>query len=173
MGSVDGSFGAIAADGSYVYAVSNYGLAVISVSDPTTPAQVGFLPLNATITSVAKSGSFVYVMSYAGLFAIDVSNPLAPTQVGLYEGARDGSIEANGPLVTINAGSVQIVDFSNPTTPRVVGNFAGYASDWPKAGASVTKGYLVYRPANRDGLMIMRSRQATHAQFLPVAPHNR
>lgn len=78
-------------DGDYLYMITeevdsaNRGLAVIDISNPSAPVQVGYLEGGANTTTIGraiwKDGSHVYLPSFAtdgSLASIDVSNPTTP-----------------------------------------------------------------------------------------------
>jgi hypothetical protein len=76
--------------GNRAYVALQYGehgeLAILDVSNPASPVQLGGYDTSAWAYSVAVSGSVAYVADAgAGLEIIDVSNPSSPARLGGYK----------------------------------------------------------------------------------------
>ncbi|MGB4780786.1 MAG: hypothetical protein WBH61_01925, partial [Candidatus Methylomirabilis sp.] len=72
----------IVLQGDFAYVVTDVGLTIVDVSNPTVPVVRGSVSTGKT-QGVAVKGSYVYVASQTkDLRIIDISNPDAPTIVG-------------------------------------------------------------------------------------------
>jgi hypothetical protein len=113
------------------YIANEWGLELISLSDPLHPTRLGFLQMQDwmgspdTTVGVAVSGTLAYVASsFAGLEIVDVSNPVSPTLVGAYNGGESFSqdVALQGSLAYIaDYHGLRIVDVSDPYHPTGIG----------------------------------------------------
>lgn len=109
----------VAAEGRYAY-VSNSALAVVDVSNPAAPVEVGRLA--QSVGAIAVRGRYVYT---ASALVIDVADPTAPVVVGRWNGGGGWRVTVAGNLVYVaESTALTIVDVSNPTAPIVVGSVA-------------------------------------------------
>lgn len=116
----------------YVADGSN-GLVIIDVSSPTSPIVVGSVHTGGTARGVDVVGNLAVVADDSpapALRVINVANPSAPQlvgSVGLAGSPKD--LRASGTIAYVAAytGGVQVVDFSTPSAPRVIGGLPGSA----------------------------------------------
>ena len=116
--------------GSYVYVADYYGLAVVDVSDPLNPHQIGFCECAARDVTVSGSYAFISMWSFS---VIDVTPPNNPRQVGQYEIPNEAlDIFVSNPYIYVadHYSGLRIIDYSNPSVPFEIGNhlFDGCAS---------------------------------------------
>jgi len=121
--------------GSYAYVDIQNGshrLAIVDVSNPASPVELGSYPVVATETLVI--GGLAYVVStngaLPGLFIIDVSDPLNPTLVsatGTGAGGFDVQVVGSYAYIVTRGSSpgdgLRVLDVSNPVTPVDVGGY--------------------------------------------------
>jgi len=147
LGSCDTQGGVynVAVVGNTAYVGTGSGLLIIDVSDPTAPREVGAYDTPGYAGRVVVVGNTAYFLTRTSvdgdsLVIIDVSNPTAPREVGAYdtpEGAHDLAVVGStayfltSTSVDVGAhlsGGLVIIDVSDPTAPRELGNLPG---DWP------------------------------------------
>jgi hypothetical protein len=118
----------VVVDGNYAYvADGGAGLAIIDVADPARPLVLSTVATTGRAKGVSYSNGYAVVVTGDArdeLIVVDVRNPLLPVVTGTV--AVDGELKdvvARGSLAYIAAYTegLQIVDFSTPTAPRVVG----------------------------------------------------
>jgi hypothetical protein len=108
----------VAVSGSYAYvACAKYfpdggGLAVIDISTPSAPAEVGFIDTPSFAYGVAVSGGYAYVAG-GGLHVIDVSTPSAPVEVGFLEG-EGRAVTVEGGYAYVTGGSLHDDVYARP-----------------------------------------------------------
>ncbi|MEA2701859.1 MAG: hypothetical protein QOE22_568 [Candidatus Parcubacteria bacterium] len=117
--------------GRYAYLTPNSaspGLVIMDVSNPRSPAQVGSANTTGNAKRVVVSGRYAYVLS-ARLHIFDVTNPASPSAVGNYNPGVNipNDIWVSGKYAYLarsnfstGAGSLAIVDLSNPALPIAV-----------------------------------------------------
>ncbi|MEN8208292.1 MAG: T9SS type A sorting domain-containing protein, partial [Candidatus Fermentibacteria bacterium] len=81
----------VSVSGNYAYiADASSGVRVVDISNPASPAEVGFCVTPDYANDVTVSGDYVYVADWsAGLRIIDISTPSSPFEAGFYD--TDGS----------------------------------------------------------------------------------
>jgi len=149
------------------------GLRVLDLSDPSSPAEVGYIVNSDTCTGieiwaadrVTRSGNFAYVLYYNGaitkahyrLYVYEISDPASPQQMGyitLPDNCTSLFVEGNYVYVTSNDedgfSGVKIIDVSNPAQPVEAGSFSTggipeeiYVTDH-KAYVAVKSALVVY-----------------------------
>lgn len=125
----------------YAYLVTNNGggnpdLAIIDISNPSSPIEMGTLNLNTNVNSVFVVGNHAYLATSHNskeLIIVDVSNKTAPTELsslnlGSWKNATSVFVSDNFAYLTKQAQrggnrELYIIDVSNPTTPAEVGTF--------------------------------------------------
>lgn len=119
--------------GNLAYIADSFsGLTIINVASPTAPILVATIDTPGIARGVDVSGNYAIVVddSSSSLRVIDVSNAAQPRNVGAVSIAGNGKdVRVNGNLAWIASytGGVQVVDFSTPATPRVIGGLPGSA----------------------------------------------
>jgi hypothetical protein len=126
------------------------GLYVVDVTDPAQPLVVGTHYVSTHVTAVAVRGVHLYV-SAGALRVMDLEDPASPTEVGAYQpadpmGNADKVVAVSDRYAYViygggssKAGSLRIVDVSEPTMPFEVGSY--------RAGVLVHDGAIVGRYA--------------------------
>ena len=151
---------AVAVSGKYAYIGTETfpgRLAVVDVSNPSSPARVGGLTLatdeNNTM-AVAVAGRYAYLTTstYPARFVtVDVSNPSTPTRIGnlTFESGEDRafSLALAGRYAYATTfttpGSLIVVDTADPANPRRVGNIT-FASGEDQPRTVVMQGQYAY-----------------------------
>jgi hypothetical protein len=114
--------------GRYAYVNSVSDLAVVDVSNRTSPRIVGRHRGRARYSHVQVSGRYAYaVVSTGGLDVIDVRDATRPTLVGAVSWTgTEGRVCVRGQTAYVSRGEggVRIVDVSQATAPTVVGEVA-------------------------------------------------
>jgi len=147
----------------YVTSLSDNGLSIIDISNSSSPKEVGFIQDTesggtATVLDAARgvyvSGRYAYVTSQAddGLSIIDISDPANPTEVGYIIDTE--SPESGGNATALDGANavyvsgkyayvigtfddgLTIIDISDPTSPKEVGNVRDTES--PESGGTAT-----------------------------------
>jgi hypothetical protein len=125
----------------YVTSLSDDGLSIIDISDPTNPAEVGYIQdteqggtaqLLDGAVRVYVSGKYAYVAAFNddGLSIINISDPTNPTEVAYINDTTAGGtaqclnqsskVEVSGKYAYITANNddgISIIDISDPTNP--------------------------------------------------------
>jgi len=135
----DGTVARVAIAGVHAFAATGArGLQVVDVADPTAPHITCTIDTARSAQDVAVVGTTVYLAcnDYAyvplpgcGLFVIDAANPVRPATIGALDlGASAGDLAVAGSTAyVLTAGeppfpsALQVVDLTEPETPRVVG----------------------------------------------------
>jgi len=115
--------------GTYAYvADGETGLQIIDVSIPTAPHIVGAVDTPGIARGVSVAGGFAIVaddVPDGGVRIVEVTTPANPQIRGSVElsgaGAKDVFAEGTLAYVVAFTGGFHVVDFSIPTTPRVIG----------------------------------------------------
>lgn len=135
--------------GDYIYLGVNNSLAVIDISNPSSPERVTSIDLYAL--DLVVQGNYVYVLSIMGLVILDVSQPTHPKTIASSD--ISGYHEAvNGNFLYISGNgqeNLTIVDVSTPTEPEEVEAFkTEFATE-----IVVSAGYLYL--VKRSGLLLL------------------
>jgi hypothetical protein len=124
----------ITVSGDHAYVAStSYGLFVYDISDPSSPAQAGYLNTSGTAVNVCVSGDHAFVADgTGGLKVADISDPGSPVQVGQYTAVsyvRDVDISGDYAYLADGLDGVKVIDVTDPTLPVLAGfsNIGGYA----------------------------------------------
>jgi hypothetical protein len=145
IGNVPGSLFGMHFQGNYGYATGPTGLTVFDVSEAANPTIAGELPLpHFENEDVDACGNLLVIASdavnpAAPLFVIDIANPATPTLLATYnlgiEGTGNGAghianfVTKDCSLLWVDGGSrVEVVDLSQPESPRSLGDFRSEAS---------------------------------------------
>jgi hypothetical protein len=116
-------------EGAYAYVTDYlYGLRIVDVSNPGTPAQVGgYQNFVAAAHNVTVAGNLAYLAMSDALRILDVSVPFNPMVVGTLPMPDEvfATAVADG-IAYLCAGTAGVfeVDVSNPSAPAVVDHFA-------------------------------------------------
>jgi hypothetical protein len=113
-------------DGNHAFVtVSEAGVAVVDISDPTAPHLVGQADTEGAAYSLTlAAGHLVLVADMgSGLAVIDVSDPASPEVVGSCRvggWARDVAVSGNHAFLACQNAGLRVVDFSDPRNPELV-----------------------------------------------------
>jgi hypothetical protein len=116
-----------AIDGQYAYVIQSLPnsivLAVVDISNPSNPIQVGSFDQNGSRVEVADDHVYLVHVS-TGVHILNVSNPLAPFEEAIYPYAAssDIAIAENRMYLISVLGGFEVADISNPLTPTHLGN---------------------------------------------------
>ena len=150
-------YGLDAQDG-YLFYVGDYrlekGLAIVDVSIPDSPVEVGHLTLATAPFGIDVSGSYAYLAN-GGLRIIDISDREHPQEVGIHNtpaSAWDVSVDGSYAYMADGGNGVRVIDVSDPTAPAMVCAYdtLGNALD------TAVSGDYVYVADGDGGLVILR-----------------
>lgn len=111
------------------------GLQIISVSNPAAPILLGTLDTPGIAKGVDVSGNIVAVADgdpSTAVRIIDITNPASPQLVGsvsIPDEAKDLVVRNTEAYVAAFTGGLQVVDFSVPNNPRIIGGISGSSSN--------------------------------------------
>lgn len=134
LGSVDtpGEAQDVVVSGTRAYVADGAsGLQIIDVSNPAAPVIIGSVDTPGTAKGVDVSGNIAVVADGSPSSAvriIDITNPASPQIVGTVSipgDAKDLVVRNTEAYVAAFTGGFQIVDFSTPTNPRIIGGLPG------------------------------------------------
>jgi hypothetical protein len=119
---------AVAVAGKRAYVATNLGLAVVDVSEPSRPRQLGDLDLGGYATSVSVWGQWACIAmgggGGAGLRIVDVSDPAHPTTASTYlkaPGMYRDMVVSDGIAYSVNEWGLEMVRVSDPLHPEWLG----------------------------------------------------
>ena len=97
---------AVAVQGHYAYVGQGGELAILDLTNPENPVQVGSVQCAGTIASIAVNNGYAYVADYGvGMRIIDARNPAAPVAVGFYDSPGYAlDVAASGNLAFLSDG---------------------------------------------------------------------
>ena len=140
--------------GPLLFATLENRVSIVDVADPTNPTTLGTFAHGAR--SVAVSDTVACVIKNDGILSFyGIANPHAPVEVAylnLDNSAQHIYIDQNLAYVTGYDGSLQVVDFSNPLTPNIVGFHEPNGS----TGRVVANGMHAYLVINSQGFQVVR-----------------
>ena len=116
--------------GSYAYLVTYNppGVAIVDISDPANPSQLGFHASTVQINpaSIDVEGPYAYLAcGGGGLRVLDVSDPAAPVEVGIYSnGSVFWELDVHGEVAYLASSDLLMVDVSDPALPTLIGQYA-------------------------------------------------
>ena len=115
--------------GDYAYVtLGPYGIGVIDISTPTTPAWVNTVAISGEPRSLAYDGSYLYCTTYSdsGFVVLSLSSPTSPSVVGSTTlGNLTMGLDVQGTyayVATFMAG-LSVVSISNPSAPSLVNTY--------------------------------------------------
>ena len=121
-------------------------LSVISIGDPSPPAQVATIHAAYTINDAAIQANYGYLATgWDGLRIIDISNRTQPAEIGFCDtpgNAQAVAVAGNYVYVADDSSGLRIINIANPTTPVEVGSFEAWATIVDVA-ISGTHAYLI------------------------------
>lgn len=93
---------------------------------------VANIPIHAQTAGAAMNGKYLYVTDQLELVIYDLSDPLLPIPVGELPLPQDPyyveeSLNTNGEILLISSlGSLKVVDVTDKSAPKIIGELAGY-----------------------------------------------
>ncbi|WP_321416950.1 PGF-pre-PGF domain-containing protein [uncultured Methanomethylovorans sp.] len=146
----------VAVVGNYAY-IANHenGLAIMDISDPSSPTLVGSCDTAGTAWDVVVSGNYAYIADHnGGLAIVDISNPASPVVTGTCGttgNALGVFVSGNYAYLADYANGISIVDINNPSSPKLVGTYDLAGDAWD---ISVVNNYA-YVADTSNGLVIL------------------
>jgi hypothetical protein len=137
----DGSANAVAIVGNHLYVANGRaGVWVFDVSNPAKVAPVGVYSIGSEAKDVAVAGHYAYIADFdLGLLVLDISDPAKPVLMGRCsrgdwagDWGDNVSVVGDFALLSIHSwdlGYIDIIDVSNPATPRY--QFSHSPKDFP------------------------------------------
>lgn len=156
-----GAYGDMVVVDGTAYLADEWGLEIVSVSNPFSPTLLGTIQLCEyvgapdTTGGVAVSGTLAYVASsWAGLEVVDVSNPVSPTLIGGYNSGESFSQDvavSDSRVYVADGHGLRIVDVSDPYHPTGL----GFYSTAGEAEGVAVSGTLAYVADGSRGVSIV------------------
>lgn len=148
--------------GSYAYvADGSNGLAIIDVSNPSSPTWKGGLGTSGEARGVFASGSYAYVADgSAGLQIINISNPAGPVwKAAIPTGGYAQDVAVSGGYAYVAAGTngLQIINVKNPLSPTYE---SGYVTTGEAIMLCVSNNYA-YLADGASALVILKVQTPT------------
>lgn len=124
--SVGGSQG-VAVSGQYAYLTSTTGggVYVYNVANPSMPVGVGGLEMLGSPYGITVVGNHAYMVGQFSFWVLDVSNPTSPflvSEIDLPDAAHGVDVDGPHAYVTGYGSGLQVIDISDPASPRVLGS---------------------------------------------------
>ena len=145
----------VVSEGRAYVADGRSGLAIIDVSDPAAPRELGrFSPPDAEIRGISVIGSRAYLAAgRRGVRIVDVSDPANPKDVGGFDTPRDArAIHVSGSLVYVgDAEWLRVYDVSKPSRPL---EEAAHQTPGARAHAIWVTDTTAYVAGHQAGLLI-------------------
>jgi hypothetical protein len=148
----------------YVYFGMNRNMAVINVSQPTSPSLVASVPVSAF--TLAHAGNSLFAgTSNKSIVVMDISNPAHPTQlsaISLPSVPIKLRVSNNLLFVADGSGGLLIYDISAPASPVLLSRTTLFTA----VNDAVINGSTVFVAAGVDGLGILDISNPAHPTFL-------
>ena len=140
--------------GEFAYIGDSEGLIIANVSQPQTPTEEGFYPIETSFyVDLYVTGSYAYMADVNnGLMIIDISDPTNPSLEGTYDLSLPGGVYAHGTTVYLMDGlRLVALDTSTISSPTEIGDFE--PDDYPIKVDVV--GDYAYVAASQGGLVVL------------------
>jgi len=152
VGALGGGYSSVAVQGAYAYAGEGFGMTVLDLSEPTTPAVAARTPvLGGVVGGIALTEGYAFVAAgLGGLQVVDITDPANPTPVAAHDTLGSAaSVALSGDYAYIaNTGRAQdgeragagleVVNVADPEHPVWV---AHYATPQDVVAVAVASGY--------------------------------
>lgn len=123
--SLPGEGRAISSRGTTAFASTDAGVVVVDAQDPQAPEIRSVIPIAGEASRTASDGSVLLVGTETGpTYTVDVRDPGAPEILGVVERAAYAIAAAPGIAMVIEGESFEVIDTSDPSSPRVVGSLS-------------------------------------------------
>lgn len=129
-------------------------LEIVNITNPSTPALIGKLPL-FTAVDVVVSGNYAYLADYhSGLRIVDISTPATPNLISTTAcGTSSRGIDVHGIYAyVINSDGLKVINVSDPVNPVIRSTYAINTGGPEKVFVSGDYAYVAYSGA---GLLII------------------
>lgn len=126
--STGGTMWDLSLSGSYAFGADHEGgaIEIFDVAVPEQPVLVASILTPGAVRAVAATDHHAYVVDRIALRILDLSEPTAPFEVGFYElDGEPADIAVAGQYVIVSGYDFQVIDVSNPTSPRIIGALPG------------------------------------------------
>jgi hypothetical protein len=143
----------VAVSGGYAYvAAGPAGLVTLDVSDPTQPDALGGTHTGGFALGATVSGAILYLADGdLGLRVFDLSDPAEPKELShLGDLGYAHSVTADGDIAYVSAGTVHVIDVSDPRNPRRLGGNSATA-----ASAVALQGEFLFASSRWNGLAVL------------------
>ena len=175
--------------GDYAYVVSEEGLSILNIEDPTNPTQTESYyneedGCYGEFMSVTISGDYAYVGCEEGLAILNIEDPTNPTQTGSYEtedvNVYDIDISGDYAYVIVHdtengTGGLLMIDIEDPTNPTLTGSYETDVDDDMLFSVVAISGDYVYISGSlprccHHGLVILTTGYAPIAVIDSISP---
>gem|GEM_PF-3562657 len=169
----------LAVQGDYLYVAANSdGLAILDISDPTTPGDPVYLDSLGQLYGISIDGDYCALRTLHSFHIVDISSPLVPVLKSTVPQSRTGGVYLQGSTLytlfnnsTSETAGLAIYDITDPTTPGTpaISN-TPYASNNFGADIDVVDGFA-YIAHGLGGVAIIDVSDPTNpgaAQFIPT-----
>ena len=150
----------VQAAGNYVYFGMTQNMAVLNVSQPSSPSLVATVPVPAA--SLAIAGNTLYAGTLSkGLVAMDISNPAAPATLSaslLPAVPVKMRVVNNLLMIADGTGGLLVYDISSPTSPILLSQTTAFAA----VNDVAVNGTTAFIAADVDGLGILDISNPAH-----------
>ncbi|GBC59658.1 hypothetical protein DENIS_0599 [Desulfonema ishimotonii] len=146
--------------GNYAYVIDYEKLAIVDISNPSSPEVVGtydgFTGMQSP-KSLFVSGNYLYLgVQYGGLFILDISNPSSPVLAGEYFLDNEGIgwsvyVSENYAYVGDYFEGLRMFDVTNPASPALIDGYEANGS----LDIIVSGNYAYVAGRDSEGLMIL------------------
>lgn len=127
----------LSVSGSYAFVADHLGgaIEIFHVAVPEHPVLMASILTPGLVKAVVATAQHAYVVDPTALRILDLSEPTAPFEVGFYElEGEPWDVAVAGQYVIESGYDFQIIDVSNPTSPRIIGLLPGYFGRMAVAG---------------------------------------
>lgn len=141
----------------YVYALNDFGLVTVDISDQGFPISIATNYQLVDARYMAKNGTTLYIGAGKDLYLIsvqDVSNPVKLGQIRLFNDIQALSVKDNRLFVALGQGGVKIFDISNPGKAVDINTFY---PPYPVYDLALENDYI-YIAMGKDGWMVYEYR---------------
>jgi len=170
----------ISIEGSFAYLTSGSGVRIADISEPSSPAFVGWawVPGDAVAAEVVRGIGYV-AASEAGLGIIDLTDPLEPSTLGWVDTPDqvfDVRVEDDVACVTDLYGGLRFLDVSDPEAVSLLGvhNIVPPGQLVTKVSSVAVSGHMAVAGLDRFGLQVIdfvNPISPTLAGQLPIETH--